>query len=259
MTITRREAIKQIGALAAVISLPACSTVNRRERPLEPPPPESLAPARQQTIALLGATGMSGGYILNEALRQGYRVRALARTPAKLQAYHDLIEVIEGDALDPAVLAELLRGSDVLISALGPVKSDGHAAINICSRVTGLVIDVMQSMGLARYILVSGAGVEVRGDHRDGRGWLIRKLAQLTLTAELHDKQMEYGLLQASMLDWTLMRCPIIDPLPYHNGAEATLDTPVSFHVGAGDLARFAVEQVASQDFVRKAPFLGNR
>ena len=71
---------------------------------------------------------MVGGYVLEEALARGHTVRALARNAAKLPAYDDRITVVQGDARDPAVVEELVRGSDVVISALGPVRADGDAA-----------------------------------------------------------------------------------------------------------------------------------
>ncbi len=76
-------------------------------------------------MALLGATGMVGDFLLREALARGYSVRALARTPAKLDEYSGRITIVQGDARDPVVIEELLRGSDVVISALGPVTADG--------------------------------------------------------------------------------------------------------------------------------------
>ena len=71
---------------------------------------------------------MVGGYLLEAALQRGYRVRALARNPAKLAPFSSRITIITGDARDPAVVRELVQGSDVVISALGPVKADGDAS-----------------------------------------------------------------------------------------------------------------------------------
>ncbi len=66
---------------------------------------------------------MAGGHILREALIQGYDIRALARTPAKLDVVRDRIAIIQGDARDPVSIQELLTGSDVVLSALGPVRA----------------------------------------------------------------------------------------------------------------------------------------
>lgn len=257
MTISRREALKQIGLLAGALWLPACS-ISTKETPLIPPAGNIYRPKKNKTIALLGATGMVGGYILNEALIQGYDVKVLARTPAKLDAFKNQITIIKGDARDVASIQELLTGCDVVISSLGPVKAEGKAAVDICSVATGHIIKVMQQQHLNRYIVVSGAAVTMPGDDRNLKGWMIQKLAQLTLSEILRDKNGEYHLLEESKVKWTLVRCPLIDPEPYQHEAKATLDTPASFNLRAGELARFVIDQIDSREYIRKGPFLGS-
>jgi len=257
MKISRRTALKQIGLLASTLWVSACSTSSDKSQP--PPLPDSAGIAKQRkTIAMLGATGMAGGYILREALVQGYDLRVLARNPAKLAVLKDRIAIVQGDARDPAAIGELLHGSDVVISALGPVKSDGRASLDVCTVATGHIIRVMQEQDLRRYILLSGAAVTMPGDHRDLKGWLIQRLAQIALSAAVHDKVGEYLLLQACPLEWTLVRCPLIDAEPYLREARVTLDTPVSFHVRAGELARFVIGQIDSRQYVRQGPFIGS-
>ena len=257
MKLSRREALKQIGILAGALWLSACSTTTRKKLPLMPAG-EVGSPKKNITIALLGATGMSGGYILREALLQGYDIRALARTPEKLQAVKDQITIIKGNARDLSSIEELLQGSDVVISAIGPVKTDGRAAMDICTIATGNIIRAMQQRYTNRYIVVSGAAVSMPGDHRNLKGWLIQKLAQIALSDAVHDKVAEYKLLEDSNVEWTLVRCPLIDPEPYRHEARITLDTPTSFHLRAGELARFMIGQIDSKEFIRKGPFLGS-
>ena len=257
MKISRREALKQIGLFAGVIWLPACS-ISTKETPLTPPAGDLYRPKKNKTIALLGATGMVGGYILNKALIQGYEVRALVRTPAKLDAFKNQITIIQGDARDVASIQELLTGCDVVISALGPVKAEGKAAVDICSAATSQILEVMRQQNLNRYIVISGAAVTMPGDHRNLKGWMIQKLAQIALSEILRDKNREFNLLQASWVQWTLVRCPLIDPEPYRHAAQARLDTPASFNLRAGELARFVIDQIDSLEYIRKGPFLGS-
>ena len=198
--------------IIAAVLLSACAAPTRQPVPL---PEDSQIEKKGVTIAMLGATGMAGDYILREALTQGYDVRALARSPHKLDALKDRITVIAGNALDRRALAVLLEGSDVVISALGPVRADGDAARMVSTNVAELIVDLMSEYGIERYILVSGAAVEIPGDDRSLTGWLVQKLAALSLRETLKDKQAEYELLADSSLKWTLVRCPVIDPEPF--------------------------------------------
>jgi hypothetical protein len=108
-------------------------------------------------------------------------------------------------------------------------------------------------------MVVSGAGVNVAGDHRNLTGWLMRQLVRLGLNGTLQDKQAEYQLLAASSVQWTLVRCPLREPELFEQAPIASLDTPSSFHLRAGELARFVIEQINSAEFVNKAPFLNSR
>lgn len=210
----------------------------------------------QQTIALLGATGMVGGYVLQEALSRGYKVRALARTPAKLDAYKDDITIVQGDARDLAVIRALLLESDIVLSALGPARADGNDAQMVSTVATGHILKVMEESGSRQYIAVSGGGVTVAGDDRNFTGWLMQKMVAITLSDTLKDKQAEYELLLASTVPWTLVRCPLIQDEPYLHPAIASLKTPDSFSLRAGELARFIVDEIGAGEFTGKAPFL---
>ena len=62
-----------------------------------------------------GATGYIGGRLVPELLRAGYAVRVLARHPERLadRTWVDDVEVVAGDATDPAAVREAMRGIDV--------------------------------------------------------------------------------------------------------------------------------------------------
>jgi putative NADH-flavin reductase len=249
-----RHAMQRLGIAACACLLLACAS--------QAPLPQVLSASQSDehhTVALLGATGMVGDYLLQEALARGYAVRALARNPAKLAHYGSRITVVEGDARDPAVVATLLEGSDVVVSALGPVRADGDAARTINLDATRNVVQAMQQQGIARYIVVSGAAIVLPGDERDLLGWWIKSLAQTALPDTVKDRQAEYEWLAQTSVDWTLARCPLIDPAPFRQSALASVRTPPAFRVRAGELAHFVLDEVDARQFVRQGPFVGSR
>lgn len=253
-----RKAIHSAAVVIVSLALSACISHDRQTVPV-PEVDRDAVPQTHITIAILGATGMVGGYTLHQALAEGYQVRVLARTPAKLDALKERITIVKGDARDPEAIGDLLQGSDVVISALGPVRADGAAAKMLSTTATGHIIRSMQEHGIERYIVVSGAAVEIPGDDRSFTGWLIQKLAALAYPATLEDKQAEYQLLADSPVQWTLVRCPLIEAEPFRQQPRASLETPTSFYLRAGELARFLIEQIDSEEFLRKGPFLDSR
>lgn len=251
-----RSSLRALSILVLTSLLFACAVTHA---PVQPALDSSGAVQQRHTVALLGATGMVGRFIIRESLARGYHVRALARRPAALDDYLGQITVIQGDARDPAVIRQLLNGSDVVLSALGPVSADGDAAKLIGTVVATNVLQAMDVEPISRYIVVSGGGVVMPGDERNFLGWWIRMLVRLGLSDTLEDKQAEYALLAASSADWTLVRAPLIDPQPFISPALVSLKTPPTFRLRAAELARFMVEQIQSREYIRQGPFLGSR
>ncbi|MGJ7440316.1 SDR family oxidoreductase [Aquipuribacter sp. MA13-6] len=75
-------------------------------------------------VLVTGATGYIGGRLVPELLDAGYRVRTLTRHPERLKGHdwHDRVDVVRGDVLDPEAVDAALVGVDVayyLIHSLG--------------------------------------------------------------------------------------------------------------------------------------------
>ncbi len=101
-------------------------------------------------IAIIGATGFVGSGILSEALDRGHEVTAVVADPGKLPA-HPRLKAAKGDATQPAVLAPLVAGHDVVISAYNPGKNQSDGG-------TQSIIDGVKRSGVQRLQVVGGAG-----------------------------------------------------------------------------------------------------
>lgn len=97
-------------------------------------------------IAIVGATGRAGSEILKEIVRRGHQVTAIVRNPEKVQAQANVTPK-KGDVFDKDGLTALLRGHDVVISAVHFLQSDPHK-----------LIDAAKASGVKRYLVVGGAG-----------------------------------------------------------------------------------------------------
>ncbi|WP_343521404.1 NAD(P)-dependent oxidoreductase [Sphingomonas sp.] len=68
-------------------------------------------------VAVLGASGRAGSEITKELAARGHEVLAIARKPETIPQ-HPGVTPRAGDAAAPEALADLIRGSDAVISAL---------------------------------------------------------------------------------------------------------------------------------------------
>src|SRR5689334_8592929 len=69
-------------------------------------------------VTVLGGTGYAGAAIVAEAARRGHQVTSVSRTAPATEV--EGVDYVVGSVLDPATLARVVPGSDVVISALSP-------------------------------------------------------------------------------------------------------------------------------------------
>jgi putative NADH-flavin reductase len=206
-------------------------------------------------IAVLGVTGRTGRLVTESALDRRYSVRALARHSERVDLKHERLAVIEGDAHDPDAVRRLLEGCDAVISAVGPTQN----ATNVCSTATKVVLQVMHELGIKRYVVVSGAGIDFPGDKKIFADKLVGKLIRVFQPTVVEDKEAELQLLQGEPgIDWVLVRPPrLSDGLPM-GSIRASTARPQSTKIRRSDLAAFLVDQIYSEEYIRRAPFVSN-
>lgn len=154
-------------------------------------------------IAIIGATGRAGSQLLEEALRRGHTVTAIARNTDKL-AVRPGVTVKQVDALDAEALQHAISGSDVVISA-------AHFATLPASAVIGPV----KKAGVKRLLVVGGAGsLLLPGGGRviDSEGFPAEYEAEASAGADFLET-----LRQEKELDWTFL-----SPSALFDGTERT-------------------------------------
>jgi uncharacterized protein len=80
-------------------------------------------------LIMFGPTGMIGSRILNEALQRGHTLTAITRDPSRFPVSHKNLTVVAGNALDPASVANLAKGHDAVLSAMGPGGSSAETIV----------------------------------------------------------------------------------------------------------------------------------
>lgn len=140
-------------------------------------------------LAVTGATGFVGQALVDEALREGFKLRALAR---RKQGERKGVEWISGDLTDATALRQLVRGSEMVIHVAGVVNAADPAEFE-SGNVTGTLnlIEACLAEGVRRFVFVSSLSAREPG-----------------LSAYGASKARAEKLVMASGLDWTIVRPP---------------------------------------------------
>lgn len=208
-----------------------------------------------QKIAVIGGTGKSGKYVVKQLIEKGFQIKLLVRNPVSLPT-NSSIEVVQGDVINYNAVETLLKGCQAVISTLGmgiPASDP-----TIFSQATTNIIKAMNELHIQRYIVTTGLNVDVPNDNKSQKTLLSTDWMKKTYPVSTANKQSEFNILSNSNIDWTLVRLPLIEQTDEKRQIVSSLNDCPGDKISATDLANFLIEQLSTEKFVRKAPFIAN-
>ncbi len=220
----------------------------------------SLNHIEKMKIIIFGATGFSGQAILEEAIKQCHEVTILVRDASKIQSRYNNVNIVEGNVLDPEVVASVLHHQEAVIQCLGVGgKGDGKPTTFI-SEANKIIVDEMEKQKVPRLIAMSNVGA---GNSLSFQPWFFTNFIlpyfMKWLKVIIDDKNRMEPTIMNSELDWTIVRCPnIVDKTPKGN-VHATLDSKgLKLSITLGDMAEFIVHQLTDSTYSKQAPSISN-
>lgn len=207
-------------------------------------------------IAVIGGTGKSGIYLIDQLLKKGFNLKVLVRTPQSLSIQNSLVEVIPGDVTNLESVKSLMTDCSAVISTLG--LGVHHDELNIFSKATENIIRCMNDIPLKRYIVITGLNVDTPFDKKSQKTQFATDWMYKNFPITTADKQVEYQLLQDSSLDWTLVRLPMIIQTDEQFQLQVSLKDCPGDKISSTDLANFLIEQLDDKTYLQKAPFIAN-
>ncbi|WP_421900862.1 SDR family oxidoreductase [Maridesulfovibrio sp.] len=119
-----------------------------------------MSDRQNKMICVLGATGYVGGRLVPQLLDQGWKVRAVGRSQAKLRtrpySFHENCELAEADLFDRDSLQEALRGCFAvyyLVHSMQPGSSDFAERDRVAAQNT---VHAAEQAGVERIIYLGG-------------------------------------------------------------------------------------------------------
>lgn len=167
-------------------------------------------------IAVLGATGRTGGEVVRQALDAGHEVVAYVRRPEAVTSARGLT-VVGGQLADTEALARAIAGCDALVMTLGPKVSQRNAPL--MQIAVPAAIEAAQRAGLKRVVVLSALGA---GNTIANTRFPYRFGASTFLRGNFTDHVAGESQLEGSGLDWTT-----VHPGPLFDGARTAHPTVV--------------------------------
>jgi len=208
-------------------------------------------------IAVFGASGAIGRSFVKLALQEGHQVNQYSRKkeglPVSVKA-----GVYLGELTDYERIEEAIRGTDAVVSLLGPALKRSYPGTPI---TTGHehIIRAMKELGVTRFITIATPAIQFEKDHTSIATVLPRIMARLFLPKPYQEIVAVGELTKASGLDWTVVR--FIAPADGELTGQVKVsfgDQKISFKISRADIAAFVLTELSNRDYVRSMPIIGS-
>lgn len=163
----------------------------------------SVAPEGGAPLVLVaGASGQTGRLVLEQAVKAGYRVRAMARDPLKArEEIGSSYEWVAGDVREPDSLTSVMSGVAYLVCAIGATERSGpNSAEFVDYGGVRNLVDAAVAAGVRHFVLVSSVGA---GGGGGAFSWLLNTLL---MPGILEWKARGEEHLRASGIAYTILR-----------------------------------------------------
>jgi putative NADH-flavin reductase len=205
-------------------------------------------------ITVFGATGGVGQEIVKQGLARGNAITAVVRDANRLPLTDPALRVVTVPALDdPSTLMSAIRGSEAVLSAVGP---HGRKAGPVVAPSTRAIVAAMDFCSTSRFVGVSASPV---GPTPKGEGLLNRYVLAPVVKAVLRNVYADLGemeaLLQRGDIDWTVVRPPRLVDKPLTGEYRTVIGANVArgSRISRADVAHLMLDTLTAPETIRQA------
>jgi putative NADH-flavin reductase len=209
-------------------------------------------------ITILGAAGNIGKAVITEAIRLGYQVKVLVRSPDKLGELQHKVEVVKGNLLESSSVEKALEGSKAVINVSGAVNEPDQ--IEKFQQIAKILVENMKQLGISRLINISLAVIALPDEKLNLQRKLLRIFVNLFYKQKKRvQEEVMKVILSDVFISWTLVRPAMVSAKPGTGRVLANDKHMEGTTITLEDLGRFMVEQIASTEWIKKAPFVASK
>jgi len=205
---------------------------------------------------VFGATGLTGGLVVERALAAGHQVTALVRNPDAVGRKHERLTVLGGSPTLASDVESCVRGADVVIHCLGVGGKGTGKPTTLISDSVKATLAAMNEHGVPRIVCMSNVGANGSGP------WLVNRvvvpLFLRWLRPIIDDKERMESALRASPLEWVAVRLVGITegelkPIRVKDDGRG-----LGFTITAPSVAEFLLARATGPEYLRQTPSISN-
>lgn len=201
-------------------------------------------------ILVVGANGGIGRQAVEQALTAGHKTTAMVRNPASLTITHPLLQIVQGDVMQPQTFERYMDRQDAVISALG-VKGGpfNDKPTTLYSEGNAHLIEVMKKKGVKRAFFISSSAVVTSPALPFYARWATKVLQRL-LRHMYADQLVMERLVKDSGIEYTIIRPPrLIDkPATGHYRVAINSFLKNSLSISRADVAHFMIHHLGDRE-----------
>jgi len=203
-------------------------------------------------IVVFGASRGVGLQVVKQALEMGHSMTAFVRSPEKFSVTHTNLTIFKGDSMDAVAIAEAIAGQDAVVSTLAPTRPP---VPNLMETSAKNIVAGMQKHGVRRLVSTTGAGVRQPEDEPKFVDRLIVFLLNLLAKDVALDSAENVRVIQASDLDWTIVRFPrLMDGEHTRTYRVGYVSKESSTQLSRADAADFVLRELVEKKWLRRLP-----
>ena len=214
----------------------------------------SIGAGTVMKILIIGASRGIGKALMEEALKDGHKVRVLARHPDRLESTDSRLDLVQGDVRDLQSVNEAAQDMEIVCSCIGvPIT---FKAVDLFSVAAANLVKVVGQQPTLKLIAVTGIGA---GDSKGHGGFLYDRIFKpLFLKSIYEDKDREEEIIATGDIDWLIVR-----PAGLTNGPRTgnyriinDLEGTTAKRISRRDVADFILCQAAQPSHFGKTPLI---
>ena len=207
-------------------------------------------------ILVFGASGLTGGIVVDSALKRGDQVLVLTRDASKFSHRRPNLQVIEGSAFSMSDIEAALDGVDAVIHCLGIGGKGQGSSTTVVSASVKATLDAMKKKSVRRIVCMSNVGAGNSGTWFYNR--VVLPILLRWLKPIIEDKNRMEAALKSSSLDWVSVRLPNIVSGPAKKIRSSQDGKGIGISITAESTAEFLLQQVSENIWLRRTPSISN-